>query len=359
VHIGPYHIANNLAVAPMAGVTDRPFRQLCRRLGAGYAISEMVASNPRLRDTAKSQRRTDHAGEFAPIAVQIAGADPALMADAARYNVGRGAQIIDINMGCPAKKVCNAAAGSALLGSEALVAAILGAVVDAVSVPVTLKIRTGPDPGNRNAVRIARIAEDAGIRALAVHGRTRACAFVGPVEYDTIGAVKAAVRIPVIANGDIGTPEAARDVLERTGADAVMIGRAAQGRPWIFREIRHFLDHGTHLPPPTVEEARAVIVAHLHDHYALYGEAAGVRSARKHLGWYTMDLSGGGDFRREINAAETTGAQLAAVRRLFDRLADHGERLDYRARAPEVVDARAAFGPARRSTLWGGEALAA
>jgi tRNA-dihydrouridine synthase B len=359
VHIGPYHIANNLAVAPMAGVTDRPFRQLCKRLGAGYAISEMVASNPRLRDTGKSRRRTDHTGEFAPVAVQIAGASPALMADAARYNVGRGAQIIDINMGCPAKKVCNAAAGSALLANETLVAAILDAVVRAVPVPVTLKIRTGTDPANRNAVRIARIAENAGVRALAVHGRTRACAFVGPVEYDTIRAVKAAVRIPVIANGDIDTPESARNVLARTGADAVMIGRAAQGRPWIFREIRHFLDHGTHLPPPTVDEARAVIVAHLCDHYAFYGEAAGVRSARKHLGWYTMNLAGGGDFRREINAAETTGAQLAAVRRLFDRLADHGERLDYRALAPAVVAAHAAFGPARRLTLRGGEALAA
>jgi tRNA-dihydrouridine synthase B len=359
VHIGPYLIANNLAVAPMAGVTDRPFRQLCKRLGAGYAISEMVASNPRLWGTGKSLRRTDHAGEFAPVAVQIAGADPALMAAAARYNVGRGAQIIDINMGCPAKKVCNAAAGSALLADEALVAAIVDAVVRAVAVPVTLKIRTGSDPGRRNAVRIARIAEDAGIRALAVHGRTRACAFVGPVEYDTIRAVKAAVRIPVIANGDIDGPEAARRVLAYTGADAVMIGRAAQGRPWIFREIRHYLDHGTLLPPPTVDEARALIVAHMADHYAFYGEAAGVRTARKHLAWYTMDLAGGGDFRREINAAETTGAQLAAVRRLFDRLADHGERLDYRAQAPAIAAARAAPGPARRLTLRGGEALAA
>jgi tRNA-dihydrouridine synthase B len=262
-------------------------------------------------------------------------------------------------MGCPAKKVCNAAAGSALLGNEALVAAIVDAVVRAVAAPVTLKIRTGPDPGNRNAVRIARIAENAGIRALAVHGRTRACAYAGPVEYETIRAVKAAVGIPVIANGDIDTPEAARNVLACTGADAVMIGRAAQGRPWIFREIRHFLDHGTHLPPPTVDEAREVIVAHLGDHYAFYGEAAGVRSARKHLGWYTMNLAGGGDFRLEINAAETTGAQLAAVRRLFERLADHGERLDYRGEPREVVDARAAVGQARRLTLRGGEALAA
>ena len=257
MHIGPYVIANNLVVAPMAGVTDRPFRQLCKRHGAGYAVSEMVASNPRLRETEKSLRRTDHRGEVEPIAVQIAGADPALMADAARYNVDRGAQIIDINMGCPAKKVCNAAAGSALLANEPLVAAIVDAVVRAVDVPVTLKIRTGADPEHRNALTIARIAEDAGIRALAVHGRTRACAYVGPVEYDTIRAVKAAVAIPVIANGDITTPQRARQVLAYTGADAIMIGRAAQGRPWIFREIRHYLDYGEHLPPPTVEEARA------------------------------------------------------------------------------------------------------
>ena len=242
--IGPYAIASNLAVAPMAGVTDRPFRQLCRRLGAGYAVSEMVASNPQLFGTGKSQRRIDHRGESSPIVVQIAGADPAMMADAARYNVEHGAQIIDINMGCPAKKVCNVAAGSALLRDEARVAAILRAVVAAVDVPVTLKIRTGWSPDRRNALAVARLAEDAGIAALAVHGRTRACGFVAPVEYDTIRAVKAAVAIPVIANGDITTPAEARSVLAHTGADALMIGRAAQGRPWIFREIRHFLDHG-------------------------------------------------------------------------------------------------------------------
>jgi tRNA-dihydrouridine synthase B len=359
VHIGPYAIPNRLVVAPMAGVTDRPFRQLCKRLGAGYAVSEMVASNPRLRGTGKSLRRTDHRGEVAPIAVQIAGADPALMADAARYNVERGAQIIDINMGCPAKKVCNVAAGSALLANEPLVAAILAAVVGAVDVPVTLKIRTGPRPDAKNAVAIARIAEDAGIRALAVHGRTRACAFVGPVDYDTIRAVKRVVAIPVIANGDIRTPEQARRVLELTGADALMIGRAAQGRPWIFREIRHFLDHGTHLPPPRVEEARALIVLHLADHYAFYGEPAGVRIARKHLGWYTQDLAGGEGFRREMNQVESTAGQLAAVHRFFDRLADHGERLDYRAAPAEIVDARAAFGGHRQESLKGGEALAA
>jgi tRNA-dihydrouridine synthase B len=281
------------------------------------------------------------------------------MAEAARYNVERGAQIIDINMGCPAKKVCNVAAGSALLRDEPLVAAIVAAVVRAVDVPVTLKIRTGWDAEHRNAVRIARIAEDAGVRALAVHGRTRACAYVGPVEYDTIRAVKAAVAIPVIANGDIDSPERARHVLEHTGADALMIGRAAQGRPWIFREIRHYLDHGTYLAPPTVAEARALVVEHLADHYAFHGEASGVRIARKHLGWYTQQLSGAEAFRREVNAAESVGAQLAAVRRFFDRLADQGERLIYTPRRGEVVDARAAFGRTSNATHLGGEALAA
>jgi tRNA-dihydrouridine synthase B len=359
VRIGPYAITNNLVVAPMAGVTDRPFRQLCKRLGAGYAVSEMVSSNPQLRGTEKSRRRIDHRGEVEPVAVQIAGADPRAMAEAARYNVERGAQIIDINMGCPAKKVCNVAAGSALLQNEPLVAAIVAAVVQAVDVPVTLKIRTGWDPRHRNAVRIARIAEEAGVRALAVHGRTRACAFTGPVEYETIRAVKAAVSIPVVANGDIRTPEQARRVLAHTGADAVMIGRAAQGRPWIFREIRHYLDHGTLLPPPTVAEARDLILAHLDDHYAFYGEAAGVRIARKHLGWYTQDLAGGDALRRETNTADTTGAQLAAVRRFFDHLAALGERLDYRPATADVVDARAAFGRHLAEAPQGGEALAA
>jgi len=359
VQIGPYLIANNLAVAPMAGVTDRPFRQLCKRLGAGYAVSEMVAANPKLWGTQKSQRRTDHAGEVLPIAVQIAGADPAMMAEAARYNVERGAQIIDINMGCPAKKVCNVAAGSALLQNETLVAAIVTAVVRAVDVPVTLKIRTGWDAGHRNAVRVGRIAEDAGIRALAVHGRTRACAYVGPVDYDTIRAVKAAVAIPVIANGDIDTPERAKHVLDCTGADALMIGRAAQGRPWIFREIRHYLDHGANLPAPTVAEVRAIIVEHLADHYAFYGEATGVRIARKHLGWYTQQLAGGEAFRREVNGVDTARAQLDAVCRLFDRLAEEGEQYDYLPRIAEVADARAAFGRKQVQALRGGEALAA
>ena len=359
MQIGPYDIANNLAVAPMAGVTDRPFRQLCKRLGAGYAVSEMVASNPKLWGTEKSQRRTDHTGEFEPIAVQIAGAEPSMMADAARYNVDRGAQIIDINMGCPAKKVCNVAAGSALLQNEALVARIVDAVVRAVDAPVTLKIRTGWNTDNRNAVAIARIAQAAGIRALAVHGRTRACAYAGPVEYDTIRAVKAAVAIPVIANGDIASPEQARRVLDYTGADALMIGRAAQGRPWIFREIRHYLDHGTHRAAPTVAEARALIVSHLADHHSFYGAAAGVRIARKHLGWYAQDLAGGEDFRREINAADTTEAQFAAVCRFFDRLADIGPLLDYRRKPAEVAYARAVFGPPQLQAHRGGEALAA
>jgi len=347
MRIGPYLLPNGLAVAPMAGVTDRPFRMLCRSLGAGYAVSEMVTSNPALYESAKSRRRIDHAGETAPVAVQIAGADPAWMAEAARYNVARGAQVIDINMGCPAKKVCNAAAGSALLGDEPLVARIVVAVVQAVDVPVTLKIRTGTHPGARNAVRIARIAEDAGVQALTVHGRTRACAFAGAAEYDTIADVKRTVSIPVIANGDIATPEVAADVLARTGADAIMIGRAAQGRPWIFREIAHFLATGTHLPPPTVAEVRDLVVAHLADHYAFYGEFTGVRTARKHLGWYTAALQGGAQFRRGMCAAETTAQQFAVVADYFDALAARHERLLYGA----MNDAC--------NEPWAGEALAA
>ena len=346
VRIGSHSIDNNLVVAPMAGVTDRPFRQLCKRLGAGLAFSEMVASTPLLRDTEKSQRRTDHAGEVEPIVAQIAGAEPTQIADAARYNVERGAQIIDINMGCPAKKVCNIAAGSALLQNEALVAAILDAVVRAVDVPVTLKIRTGWNRQNRNAVRIARIAEHAGIAALSVHGRTRECGFVGAVEYDTIREVKQAVGIPVIANGDVDSPEKARAVLARTGADAIMIGRAAQGRPWIFREIRHFLDRGEWLPPPGAEEIRGVILGHLADHYAFYGEATGMRVARKHLGWYAKGLSGGEAFRDEVNRLDTSAAQIAAVNRFFDRLAARADRLEFTpattTAAPWVEEALAA-----------------
>ena len=358
MRIGPHLLRNVIAVAPMAGVTDRPFRQLCRRLGAGYAVSEMVASNPKLWGTDKSRRRTDHQGEAAPIAVQIAGADPAMMAEAARYNVARGAQIIDINMGCPAKKVCNAAAGSALLANEPLVEQICDAVVDAVDVPVTLKIRTGPDPGHRNALVIAAIAQRAGIAALTVHGRSRACMFAGPAEYETIAAVKRQVAIPVIANGDIDTPHKAREVLGRTAADAVMIGRSAQGRPWIFREIAHFLATGNELPAPTIEEARALIVEHLGDHYAFYGEAVGLRTARKHLGWYTRDLVGAEAARAEFNSAETTAVQIAAVERYFDRLARSGERLVYRRESAAVVDATARFTGSRAGS-WAGEALAA
>ncbi len=330
MRIGPYLLPNNLAVAPMAGVTDRPFRALCKRLGAGYAVSEMVASDPRLYATDKSRRRIDHRGEAAPIAVQIAGADPARLGEAARYNVARGAQIIDINMGCPAKKVCNAAAGSALLADEPLVARILAAVVAAVDVPVTLKIRTGTRPDARNALTIARIAEDAGVAALTVHGRTRACGFVGPVEYETIAAVKRAVTIPVIANGDIDSPESACAVLAVTGADAIMIGRAAQGRPWIFREIAHFLATGATLPPPTVAEARTLILAHLADHHAFYGPDTGLRTARKHLGWYTAQWVGGDAFRRTMCAADTIEAQVAVVEAYFDVLARHHVRVPYR-----------------------------
>jgi tRNA-dihydrouridine synthase B len=312
-----------------------------------------VASNPALYGTDKSRHRIDHAGEAAPVAVQIAGADPATMAEAARYNVARGAQIVDINMGCPAKKVCNAAAGSALLANEPLVASIVDAVVRAVDVPVTLKIRTGSHPGARNAVAIARIAEEAGVAALTVHGRTRACAFVGAVEYDTIAAVKRAVSIPVIANGDIGMPEVAKAVLLHTRADAVMVGRAAQGRPWIFREISHFLATGTHLPPPTVAEARGLIADHLADHYAFYGEDAGVRTARKHLGWYTESLHGGSEFRKAMCAAQTTSAQFAVVTDYFDALAERYERLPYRG----ASSASGASGA--REASWAGEALAA
>jgi tRNA-dihydrouridine synthase B len=361
VRIGPFTLANPLAVAPMAGVTDRPFRQLCKRLGAAYAVSEMVASNPQLRGTDKSRRRTDHEGEVAPIAVQIAGADPATMADAARYNVDRGAQIIDINMGCPAKKVCNVAAGSALLADEPRVAAILRAVVAAVGVPVTLKIRTGPAPNAKNAHRIARIAEDSGVAALTVHGRTRACMFTGPVDYATIAEVKRAVSIPVIANGDVDSPERARDVLRATGADMVMIGRAAQGRPWIFAEIAHFLATGDRLPPPTPAALRALIAEHLADHYAFYGEDAGVRVARKHLGWYLKALPGGVEALTEINAATSIVAQDAAVGRFFDRLEATEDRLAHEAgRVARVPMARREPEEQRTAAApWAGEALAA
>jgi tRNA-dihydrouridine synthase B len=329
MHIGPHALKNNLIVAPMAGVTDRPFRQLCKAMGAGMAVSEMISANSQLWNTTKSQRRTDHQGEVEPIAVQIAGADPQMMADAARHNVERGAQIIDINMGCPAKKVCNVAAGSALLRDETLVGRILDSVIAAVDVPVTLKIRTGWDAHNRNAVRVARIAESSGIQVLSVHGRTRACGFAGDAEYDTIAAVKSQVGIPVIANGDIDTPEKAREVLSRTGADAIMIGRAAQGRPWIFREIEYYLVSGEHLPAPEVGEIHGVLVQHLHALYALYGEHSGVRIARKHISWYTSELGGATTFRQTMNRLETACQQLAAVDDFFTELAGLGERLTY------------------------------
>ena len=329
MHIGPHALKNNLIVAPMAGVTDRPFRQLCKALGAGMAVSEMISANSQLWNTAKSQRRSDHQGEVEPISVQIAGADPSMMAEAARHNVQRGAQIIDINMGCPAKKVCNVAAGSALLRDETLVGRILDSVVAAVDVPVTLKIRTGWDAHNRNALRVARIAESSGIQALSVHGRTRACGFAGDAEYDTIAEVKSQVGIPVIANGDIDSPEKAREVLFRTGADAIMIGRAAQGRPWIFREVEHYLASGEHLPAPEVGEIHGVLIQHLHALYALYGEQSGVRIARKHIGWYTSELAGGSTFRQAMNRLETAHRQLAAVDEFFAGLAALGERLTY------------------------------
>ncbi len=329
MRIGPHELPNNVFVAPMAGVTDRPFRRLCKDLGAGHAISEMAASNPRLWASEKTMRRIDHAGERAPVAVQLAGADPAMLAEAARFNVERGAQIIDINMGCPAKKVCSVACGSALLRDEDRVARILDAVVGAVDVPVTLKYRTGWDPQQRNAVAIAKLAEERGIAALTLHGRTRACGFRGPAEYDTIRAVKQAVRIPVIANGDIDTPEKARDVLATTGADAVMIGRAAQGRPWIFREVVHFLRTGERLAAPRVQEVSELLLAHLDDHYAFYGTELGVRTARKHIIWYARPLAGGAAFCDEMNRLDDREAQRRAVARFLNQHADRHERLSY------------------------------
>ena len=329
MQIGPHLLRNNLIVAPMAGVTDRPFRKLCKAMGAGMAVSEMISSNAQLWNTAKSRRRADHEGEVDPISVQIAGADPVAMAQAARYNADRGAQIIDINMGCPAKKVCNVSAGSALLQNEPLVGRILDAVVAAVDIPVTLKIRTGWNLQNRNAVRVAEIAQSAGIKALSIHGRTRACAFVGDVEYDTIADVKSRVSIPIIANGNIDSPETAREVLRRTGADALMIGRAAQGRPWIFREIQHFLLFDCHLPAPEITEIRDVLVQHLHELYALYGELGGVRVARKHIGWYVRGLAGATEFRQTMNKLDTTQQQLAAVETYLAALASCGDRLTY------------------------------
>ena len=325
MRIGSIELPNALFVAPMAGVTDRPFRMLCKSLGAGYAVSEMVTSRRDLWDSLKTSRRADHTGEPAPIAVQIAGVDPQEMADAARHNIDRGAQIIDINMGCPAKKVCNKWAGSALMQDEVLAIAIVQAVVaacEARGVPVTLKMRSGWCATERNALSLARAAQDSGVAMVAVHGRTREQGYGGHAEYDTVAAVKAALRIPVVANGDIATPEQAREVLRVTGADALMIGRAAQGRPWIFREVAHFLAHGTLLPPPPVREVQRWLTEHLQDHYALYGEYTGVRSARKHIGWAVKALPGGADFRAAMNLIEDCRTQVDAVGRFFDALAD-------------------------------------
>jgi tRNA-dihydrouridine synthase B len=321
MRIGPIPIDPPVALAPLAGVTDKPFRQLCKRLGAGLAVSEMTTSDPRLWQTRKSLHRMDHAGEPDPVSVQIAGSDPAMLGEAARYNVAHGAQLIDINMGCPAKKVCNAWAGSALLADEALVARICEAVVRAVDVPVTLKIRTGQVPEHRNALAIARIAEDAGIAALAVHGRTRSQKYEGLAEYDTIAAVKASVGIPVFANGDVDSPDKARIVLDRTKADGLMIGRAVQGRPWIFREVAHFLATGERLPEPAIGEVREILLGHLEELYAFYGDAMGVRIARKHLGWYARDRPENAAFRAVANRAEGANEQYRLTRVYFDALA--------------------------------------
>ncbi|WP_421254262.1 tRNA dihydrouridine synthase DusB [Aeromonas sp. 600948] len=320
MQIGPHTLETPLIVAPMAGVTDRPFRELCLRLGAGMAVSEMLLANPDVWDTQKTRMRMDHSAEGGLRSVQIAGADPEMMAFAARYNVEQGAQIVDINMGCPAKKVNKKLAGSALLRAPDQVKAICRAVVDAVEVPVTLKIRTGWDPDNRNGVEIARIAEDCGIAALAVHGRTRACLYKGEAEYDTIRAIKQAVSIPVVANGDINSPEKARYVLDYTGVDAVMIGRAAQGRPWIFREIRHFLETGTKLPPPDREEVRTLMNEHVTNLHRFYGAYLGARIARKHVGWYLDEEETGREFRKHFNALDCADAQLEALEAYFDGL---------------------------------------
>ncbi len=321
--IGPYSLNSNLVVAPMAGVTDRPFRKLCRSFGAGLAVSEMVASNSLLYGSEKTRRRADNTGESEPVSVQIVGSDPAMLAEAAKYNTDRGAQIIDINMGCPAKKICHVMAGSALLQNEPLVARILEAVVKAVDVPVTLKIRTGWDRNNRNAINVARIAEASGIQALAIHGRTRACGYSGDAEYDTIAAVKAEIHIPVIANGDITTPQKAKFVLDYTRADAVMIGRAAQGRPWIFRDIAHYLKTGELLPHPDVAETHSLLNSHLHELYAFYGEHTGVRMARKHIAWYTRGLPDSAGFRHAMNQLQSTREQIDAVERFFAESTAH------------------------------------
>jgi len=319
-NIGPYHIDNPIILAPMAGVTDRPFRQLCKNLGAGLAVSEMVGANSLIHGSEKTKRRANHEGETKPVSVQIVGADPVMLAQAAQYNEEKGAEIIDINMGCPAKKVCHTLSGSALLKDEPLVAKILKEVVGSVKIPVTLKIRTGWDQQHRNGVAIAKMAEDCGIQALAIHGRTRSCMFNGEAEYDTIAAIKQAVNIPIIANGDISSPEKAALVLKHTGADAIMIGRAAQGRPWIFREMNHYLRHDTHFPAPTVLEIRQIMMEHIQNLYTFYGEARGVLVARKHVSWYSKGQRQGGAFRHAFNQLTTIKDQLEAANTFFDSL---------------------------------------
>ncbi|OQA34502.1 MAG: tRNA-dihydrouridine synthase C [Betaproteobacteria bacterium ADurb.Bin341] len=325
-----FSLANNLFVAPMAGVTDRPFRQLCKRMGAGLAVSEMVTSNSLLYGSAKTQRRANHDGEVAPITVQIAGSDPAMMAAAARHNIERGAQIIDINMGCPAKKICHVMAGSALMKDEALIARILDAVVQAAGdTPVTLKTRTGWDMSHKNVLNILAIAENVGVRALTIHGRTRCQQYSGEAEYEMIRLAKERARIPIIANGDIATPEKARLVLEATGADALMIGRAAQGRPWIFREIAHYLNTGSKMPPPKVSEIHTLLREHLEDLYAFYGLETGVRVARKHIGWYTKGMADSAAFRYAMNRLPDIEQQRRAVDNFFTTLAERSEQLEY------------------------------
>jgi len=324
MNIGQYTLPNNLFLAPMAGVTDRPFRQLCRRLGAGMVVSEMITANKSLWASKKSLLRANHDGEPEPRSIQIAGTDPVMMAEAAQHNVNEGAHIIDINMGCPAKKVCNVMAGSALLQNESLVAEILASVVNAVNVPVTLKIRTGWDRDNRNGVNIARIAEESGIQALAVHGRTRADAYKGDAEYDTIAEIKSAISIPVIANGDISNPEKAKYVLAYTQADAVMIGRAAQGNPWIFKQIEHYLKYGEQLASPEVDEVRTILIEHLHTLYDFYGDYTGVRMARKHIAWYSKGLRNGNPFRQHMNTLEQPQQQLDFTEQFFTQLEQKG-----------------------------------
>jgi len=334
VILGPFQLSNQLFVAPMAGVTDRPFRQLCKKLGAAYAVSEMIASNAMLWNSEKTLRRANHDGETSPISVQIAGADPSMMAQAALLNIDRGAQIIDINMGCPAKKVCNVASGSALLQNEPLVARILEEIVKSVQlnhpkVPVTLKIRTGWDRNHKNAIRIAKIAEDNGIAMLTIHGRTKADLYHGEAEYETIAEVKASVKIPIVANGDINSPEKAKLVLEKTNADAIMIGRAAQGKPWIFREIDHFLKTGNYLPVPNITEISSIMHDHLLEHYSFYGDYIGLRSARKHIAWYCKGLRNSHQFRARMNTIESCEEQLKAVQDYFEELRQYSEKIQY------------------------------